>query len=140
MQPTIAVLSGSWATWAAGIAFSVVLGHLATWLFLTALRRISRLGAKPATDGVPKRIAPWLTGIVERVAFTVFVGTGASGVLPAMFAWLAVKLATNWNHPHWKDNPDVRTWAMSAVLAGLVSLFFAYVGGLVASGALNVGI
>jgi hypothetical protein len=56
-----------------------------------------------------------------------------------MVAWLGVKLATNWNHPDWKDKPDTRTYAFSALLGGLVSMLFAFIGGLVCAGRLSLG-
>jgi hypothetical protein len=56
-----------------------------------------------------------------------------------MIGWLALKLATNWNHPLWKDDPDIRTWALSALLAGLVSMLFAFMGGRIANGEIGLG-
>jgi hypothetical protein len=49
-------------------------------------------------------------------------------------------LATNWNHPDWKENPAARSFAFSALLGGLVSMLFALIGGLVCAGTLKVAI
>ena len=57
-----------------------------------------------------------------------------------MIGWLALKLATNWNHPDWKEKPNARTFALSALLGGLVSMFFALLGGLVCARTLSLGI
>ena len=47
-----------------------------------------------------------------------------------MIGWLALKLATNWNHPDYKDNrSEERAVAFSALVAGLVSMLFALLGG-----------
>lgn len=128
------------ARWVSGLAFSLVLGQFATWAFLATIRRASGLGSKPGSENLPKRLAPWLTGTVERLVFTIFVAAYPSAALGPMVGWLALKLATNWNHPHWKEDPQIRTWAMSALLAGLVSMLFAFVGGQIAAGRIYVGI
>jgi hypothetical protein len=55
-----------------------------------------------------------------------------------MVGWLALKMATNWNHPDWKQKPSARSFAFSALLGGLVSMLFALIGGLVCAGTLGV--
>jgi hypothetical protein len=72
------------------------------------------------------RVSPWLTGIVERAFFTVVLAFDVSGASTAMMAWLTVKMLPNWNRTT-ADPPG----AFTALLAGLVSLFFALVGGLI---------
>jgi hypothetical protein len=55
-----------------------------------------------------------------------------------MFGWIAAKIAANWGR---KDAdppyPNVRAWTIRALLANLISMFFALVGGwlIVATGA-----
>jgi hypothetical protein len=119
------------AKWTVGIVLSVVVGGFVTSFFL-ALLRWSVAAKKPeGTKGVPA----WLTGAIERAFFTVVIGLGYSEVLAAMIAWLGVKLAANWKAR--LREPDGRVFAISAVLAGLVSMLFAYMGGLVVSGVLT---
>jgi hypothetical protein len=128
-------------TWTIGLFFSLVVGSVVTWLFLKVLR--CWLGAsepKPRLSAGSKGVPPWLTGMVERCFFTLLVALDVSGVPTAMVGWLAVKLATNWNHPDWKDKLDTRTYAFSALLGGLVSMLFALVGGLVCAKKLSLGI
>ena len=115
--------------WVVGFAFSLGVGQLATWGFLASTRRIIGLGEKPGGDRVPKRLAPWLTGTIERLTFTVFAAAYPSASLGPMMGWLALKLATNWNHPLWKEEPNTRTWAYTALLAGLISMGFAFIVG-----------
>jgi hypothetical protein len=126
--------------WVVGVFVSVIIGHFVTYYYLRLLRKLSGLGVRPEADSVPKRIPSWLTGVTERLIFTAFIGSGGTAVVPAMGGWLALKLASNWNHPHWRDNAEIRTWAMSALLAGLVSMACAYVGGLIILGQVYVGI
>jgi hypothetical protein len=126
--------------WITGLTFSLVIGHIVTWLFLLGLRHALRLGEKPSLTDGRKRVPPWLTGVTERLFFTVLIGVEVSGAPAAMVGWLALKLATNWNHPDWKDKADARTFALSALLAGLVSMMLALIGGLICAGKLSFGI
>lgn len=126
--------------WAIGMTFSLVVGGFATWLFLKILRRWLGTSPKPRLSHGSKEVPPWLTGALERLFFTVLIGFEISGATTAMVGWLALKLATNWNHPDWKEKPDARTFAFSALLGGLVSMFFALLGGLVCGRKLSFGI
>jgi hypothetical protein len=85
------------------------------------------LDEKPAgTSGVPS----WITGAVERLFFTLWVAWDVSGIGTAMVTWLGPKLLTNWNRfSSQHDEPRVRAFAFSALLAGLLSMLFAFVGG-----------
>ncbi len=119
--------------WIYGLFFSVVIGGAVTGLFLYVLRQgILGLEEKPKPKN--KSIPPWLTGAVERIVFTVLIAAGIAGTAPAMIGWLALKLASNWNREDRKNNPKTRPYAFSALLAGLVSMFFAALGGLICSG------
>ncbi len=117
--------------WIVGLLIAVGRGHYATKYFLGWLRGEMNNGEKPMFDEGSewKRVTPWVTGVVERAFFAVAVGLGMSGAVGAMMGWLALKLATSWNHPDWKDEPRARSFAFSALLAGVVSMFFAVVGG-----------
>ena len=121
-----------------GFALSLLGGGLVVWLFLLISRKLTGLGDKPQLGS--RRVPPWLTGVVERLFFTTLVGLGVQGAAPAAIGWLALKLATNWNHPDWKDKPEARSHALLALLAGLLSLLIAVVGGLIASNAIKIGI
>lgn len=123
--------------WIIGLTFSLLIGHGVTWLFLLVLRCALKVGEKPSLDDSEKRVPPWLTGVTERLFFTVLVGLDIPGVSAAMVGWLALKLATNWNHPAWKERTDARTFGLSALLAGLVSMMFALLGGLICAGKLS---
>jgi hypothetical protein len=126
--------------WMIGLLFSVVVGGIATGLLLKGLRHWLGTLPKPRLSGDTKEVPPWLMGAVERLFFTVLIGVDVSGTPTAMIGWLALKLATNWNHPDWKAKPDIRTFALSALLGGLISMFFALLGGLVCARRLSLGI
>lgn len=121
--------------WTLGLTIAALGGHYATKYFLERLRQEMNLGDKPIFEQSSewRRVTPWVTGVVERVFFTVAIAMNLSGTVGAMVGWLALKLATNWNHPDWKHEARARSFAFSALLGGLVSMFFAVVGGEVCS-------
>ena len=97
--------------WLIGLLFSLIGGHFATNAFLKVLR-FWMVSAEQPQRPLLKEVPPWLTGIVERPLFTILVGASFEGFPTAMMAWLALKMATNWNH-----------------LAGAISMIFAFMGG-----------
>ena len=120
-----------------GLFTSLVVGSWVTGFFLRRVRRrLDRLrGIRGDSDPAPwhgvQDIPPWLTGVIERLFFTVVVAFNVPGAVVAMIAWLAVKMATDWNRP---GIPTTAAGAMSALLGGLVSMLFAVAGGLICSG------
>ncbi|SRR5207302_3230067 len=123
--------------WILGLALSLLGGWVFAWAFLEVLRKLLRLGPKHSSDQA--RVPAWLTGIVERSFFTVLVALHVQGVPTAMIGWLGIKLASNWNHPSAPKGPTTRAQAFLALLAGLISLAFAYFGGLICGGEIRVG-
>jgi len=126
--------------WLIGLFFSLVVGSIVTPLFLKGLRRWLGTLPKPRLSNGSKEVPAWIIGVLERLFFTVLIGLDVSGAPTAMVGWLALKMATNWNHPAWKEKPDMRAFALSALLGGLVSMFFALLGGLVCARRLSLGI
>jgi hypothetical protein len=90
------------------------------------------MGSPKSPAALTQEVPPSLTGFIERLFFLLLVGAGVEGYPTAMMAWLAVKLATNWNHPDVRSDPETgtRAFALSALLAGAVSLMCALLGGL----------
>jgi hypothetical protein len=146
-------------SWLIGLSFSLLGGWLVTRLFLTVLRRWMRLpekptgldkskkkdsdhefalpdSVKPEAQGELRGVPPALTGLIERLFFTVFVAFDVPGVVAAMVGWMALKLATNWNLKYWEKTPSARMFGFSALLAGLLSMLFAFLGGLIVKGKL----
>lgn len=79
--------------WLVGMLFSVVVGGVATSITLWAIR-LPMGGKQKDLSGV----SGWVTGAIERAFFTILVALDVSGTATAMIGWLAVKLASNWNH------------------------------------------
>jgi hypothetical protein len=136
--------------WLVGLLVSLVLGSIFIWFFLLIVRRDlpeekpPAAGAQPdqkptAVEAQIRGVPASITGMVERLFFTVLVAMDASGVPTAMVAWIGVKMAANWNRPGRGDSSEVRVWAISALLAGLISMLFAYIGGWICSGVIGIG-
>jgi hypothetical protein len=59
--------------------------------------------------------------------FTVAVGLNVSDAFTGMMAWLALKLASNWHSQdvYEYERPEYKVdYAITALLAGLISMFF----------------
>lgn len=123
----------------AGLLFAIGVGHVCVKYPLDYLRKKmgglekpSRRVRLPAFNNpLQVEVPPPLTGSIERVFFTVLVGSSVDGYPTAMMAWLALKLASNWNHKDMEGKPGARAFALTALLAGLVSLLFAFWGGVI---------
>src|SRR5713101_874251 len=105
--------------WLVGLTWALVVGHFGAWAVVKGVRAYLPAARPAAGDGIPA----WLTGIIERLFFTTAVALESSGAAPAMMAWMAIKLAANWNRAQ-TPPPNVAA-VLSAVLGGLVSMFFA---------------
>jgi hypothetical protein len=115
--------------WAVGLFFSLYVGHLVTAYFLQTLREWMEF-PKESFAPLHKEVPPRLTGVIEWLLFTILVGAGVEGVPTAMIGWLALKMASNWNHPVMNTEDGARAFALSALLAGVVSMLFAFLGGM----------
>ncbi len=83
------------AHWVGGLAFSLVLGTFMTTGFHILLRWWMMLSPKPRVEEL-RPVPGFLTGLVERLVFTVAVGLTATGEGPiAMVGWLGLKMASN---------------------------------------------
>lgn len=131
-MPNIETIVAWLCPWVVGLFFSLYVGHLVTECFLDYLHEwmgYSKTKSFPPSPKSSRRSVPReLTGFIERLLFTILVGAGVEGVLTAMMAWLALKMASNWNFPG-KKSP--RPLAMSALLAGGISMLFAFFGGMI---------
>jgi hypothetical protein len=122
----------SWPTttlgrWTLGLSFSVFIGAALIRLFFYILEKLW-LGPTPKDRN---HIPAWLTGMVERLFFTVLVGGSSdpSNVPVLMFGWIGAKLAANWSNPRFQPYPKARAFTIRALLAGLLSMLFALIGG-----------
>ena len=120
--------------WLIGLFVAIVVGGVVVRLFLYFVRGLIKIGDKPKPQ--IKRVPPWVTGFVERFVFAVLIGLDVPGSATAMMGWLALKLATNWNRKDIENSPSARPFAFTALLAGLISMMFAALGGMIASGKL----
>lgn len=121
--------------WTIAILFSLFVGGGVAGLYVNFMYSLLKV-EKPKVDSI--RFPPWLLGAVERLFFTVLVGLNVSGTAPTIIAWLALKLAINWNNPAWGETPARITIAFIALTGGVVSLVFAVVAGSIANGNITI--
>lgn len=132
--------------WRLVVAFVVLplLGGVATALWNSIARRSARESSSPSDfkNG-------FLIGILERVFFVGLVGFGITGAGVAMIGWISAKMAAGWNPYRESDDPDaaagndqsferVKNERMTGLVAGLISMLFALLGGLILGARINV--
>jgi hypothetical protein len=133
----------AWNALLAGLTFSLVVGAVIVPTFQRCLEFRVRLPRRD--DGI--RIPPSLTGHIERLLFTLIVAFDISGTAPAMIAWVALKMAANWNSPEAQlegtgEKPTARevlNRRFSALLTSAVSLIVVVIGGTIALGKVPLG-
>lgn len=76
---------------------------------------------------------PVLTGILERLFFTVLIAFQVTGVGGGLVGWIGVKLAVGWGSVK-EGKTANRALAFTGLLSNLTSLFFAVLGGLICNG------
>jgi len=114
----------------AGIAISQGLGYWLTKKYLYWIRDDLKRTANSDKSDPPKwGKIDWMTGVIERLFFTIIVSFNVGGAAVAMTSWLLVKMATDWHRIQSKEDID-RSLAFCSLTAGMVSLTFALVGGL----------
>lgn len=133
------------ATWLVGLlGISLFVGSLSTFAVWNLLhsylhRSIAKHGweiKESALQRLP--LYPILTGVLERLFFTVLIAFDVSGAASGMGAWFAVKMAAGWSRIAGGE-PQHRMLAFNGLLSTLTSLLFAVLGGLVANGRISVG-
>jgi hypothetical protein len=120
------------------LTVSLVFGTIATAVFYEGLRCRIDYPPDPTLPSIPS----WLTGFVERFVFTAAIGLTNSAEAPitpvAMLAWLGLKMAAGWTRrveikgpkPTAEGEERRAQGAILALLTGLISMAFAFVGGL----------
>lgn len=122
--------------WVVGLSISIVVGHFASSKFRdfrnNHIERISEDTQVKSVrnDQIQSETLPVITGLVERTFFTLVIAFDVSGGAIAMIAWLGAKMAVNWNRLS-GESAVARGFSMTALQTGMVSLFFALVGGLI---------
>lgn len=124
-------------SWITGLVVALVFGAVITWGFLAALRWYV-YGKRPIyqNEANQKPVPAWLVGTMERLFFTGIIAFEVTAAAVAMVAWLALKMATDWNRI---NAPYTPSEALTGLLGGLVSMLFALIGGLICSGRISSG-
>ena len=124
--------------WIFGFSFSLGLGWVITGLFLSIHEKY--ILNKFSDKSIPKELSgydfPGVVGIIERSFFTFAAAFYMNGTVIAMIAWIGLKIANTWPWP--KENntetsklDKIRRLSFASLLAGLVSMAFALIGGLI---------
>ncbi|MFZ2445850.1 MAG: hypothetical protein WAW37_05795 [Syntrophobacteraceae bacterium] len=121
----------------AGTFFSWLVWHELRNFFDSTVKRLAWVVPPQANERVP--IQPILTGILERLFFTILIAFNVSGVAGGIFTWMVVKMVSGWNrYVGEKEETWRRVLAFNALINNLVSLFFGVIGGLIANGTINI--
>ena len=137
--------------WFWGLFVSLILGSLVTSYFVVFIRKWQRreecawkshlafyLGFKPYPGILAKErdFPPLITGLLERLFFTFLIGFNVVGVPIAMMGWIAVKMTNNWaSVMSYSDQRKILLPLISSGFMGaLISMGFAYLGGLICNG------
>lgn len=127
--------------WVIGlIAISLFGGFVLAGLLVVLLHaHISRNAKSRSEDGELESyrtdVPNWIIGFAERLFFTVLTAFDASGLVPGMMAWIALKMGANWLVLVKEEkNRTIRSFLFAGLLGSLCSLLCAYLGGLVCRG------
>ncbi len=123
--------------WIIGLLVSLLIGHYASRKFRDLRNKHIRNLCKDhkAIDRQNEQsfnndILTMVTGLIERMFFTLIIAFDVSGSAVAMMGWLAAKMAVNWKRQP-GDSPINRAFSMTALQAGMMSLLFLLIGGLI---------
>ena len=121
------------AIWLTGLSVSCILGHFVVKLFLNWLSDQLDLprDRNPNPNEPSVQTNPVITGVFERIFFTIVVAADIPAYLPSMMAWLGLKLAANWQSREIAKDRDRTNYKFSALLAGFLSMLISLSAGLV---------
>jgi len=131
--------------WVLGPVVALFLGHMWTTSFLKVIRNCIycfALKHKEKIDDIYTHslaLPATVVGVIEGIFFGALVAFDISATAAAMVTWILVKMATDWNRilaTTGKRGP--RSLAFSSLLASMISLFFALIGGLICRMALDL--
>jgi hypothetical protein len=133
MQPTQE--GPSLESLATGLIFAVAVGAAV----IPVLKRIVERAAGLDEGDRGRRVPSWVTGLVERLLFTVVIAYNISGAFPGMMAWVALKMGANWNSAEAQmENEGTKPPAreilnrrFTALIASAVAMGISIIGGLI---------
>lgn len=135
--------------WIPGFIVALVLGHLWTVTVLWPIRNYIHRQVVKRNEQIAGiyidqlAVPPWLTGYIERSFFCTLVAFDISATAAGMLTWILIKMATDWHRLLGQGVESKfcmygpRSLAFASLLAGMISLFFALIGGLICRIALD---
>ena len=120
---------------AASLALTLLVGHVAVKGFVAFVRKLSNL-----TELYPEAVPAWIVGTFERTMTFVLFLFAVEDAGTVLIAWMAAKLAANWQRRELTDNERKSLWIWAqtfvALMAGVLSLAIGVLGGSIAHCAL----
>ena len=104
-----------------GSAIASLIIEMSAWPLLRYANRLS-----PLTSLAPYWLTAYLTGILERIVFSIAITYDISGVMIGMVTWNLIKLQAHWGLFTVEGARDV-TRTYIGIVGGLLSMFFAVV-------------
>ena len=129
--------------WIHGSVVALVLGQLWTDTTLRLIRNYVYSQALKRKEKIEDiyvdslAVPGWMVGMIERAFFGALVAFNISATAAGMVTWILVKMATDWHRILGSSNQSKdamygpRSLAFGSLLAGMISLFFALMGGMV---------
>ena len=131
--------------WIVGlIGVSIILGTFFSWLSSRGLRCLFNKISCEKNWEVPENeidrvpYQPFITGIIERLFFAILIAFNTPGVAGGIFTWIVVKMLSGWNRMTGGNETWRRALSFNALINSLISLLFAVIGGLIASGRIPI--
>jgi hypothetical protein len=119
----------------ASLALTLLLGHFAVKWFVALVRKLSNL-----TERYPEAVPAWIVGMFERAMTFVLFLFAVEDAGTVLIAWMAAKLAANWQRRELTNNERKSLWIRAqtfvALMAGVLSLAIGVLGGSIAHCAL----
>lgn len=123
------------ARWPLGFILSLLLGGVITPRIVAWLRTKYEGYSPPVYAVLPSECV----GFTEAFFFTIAVGFKLQAVVPAMVAWIGIKMLAHWNSNPVPQGEDLKGSPLfanrfTALIGSLISLLHALIGGLICSG------
>jgi len=110
--------------WLFAYIFALLIGHCVVELVIKWMREGEGKGK------VRKAVKPWKSGLIERLIFVPVVAFKPDAFL-ILGGWIGLKMAANWNRDRDSKNKNLPMFAISGLYGNLISMVFAYGGGMI---------
>ena len=96
----------------ASLALTLLLGHFAVKWFVALVRKLSNL-----TERFPEAVPAWIVGMFEGTMTFVLFLFAVEDAGTVLIAWMAAKLAANWQRRELTNNERKSLWIRAQTLS-----------------------